>query len=141
MGGWTYACLVVGLLLLAAPAGALIPDNVTIVTDTPWLTAGSGDTATITVQVSNSTSGNVSFPGVAINFAADSEYGSILPASALTDSAGVATAVFTPTTRSGDVTITAGFFSQGQEVSDATVCRVDHAAPYVIADKIGRAHV
>ncbi|KUK61635.1 MAG: von Willebrand factor, type A, partial [Methanoculleus marisnigri] len=65
MGGWTYACLVVGLLLLAAPAGALIPDNVTIVTDTPWLTAGSGDTATITVQVSNSTSGNVSFPGVA----------------------------------------------------------------------------
>jgi hypothetical protein len=136
MNRWTYVCLVVGLLLLVAPASALIPDNITLSTDKPWLTAGSGETATITVQVSNSTSGNVSFPGVAINFAADSVYGSILPASALTDSAGLATAVFTPTTRSGGATITAGFFSQGQEVSDATVCRVDHAAPYVIADTL-----
>ncbi len=130
-----YVCLAVGLLLLAAPAGALVPDTITIDTTAQWLTAGSSsDAATVTVQVSNSTSGNTSFGGVAIDFAVDSTYGSISPASALTDSAGTATAVFRPAQRSGDVAITARFSSQGQEVSNATVCRVDHAAPYVIAD-------
>ncbi|MDK2890719.1 MAG: hypothetical protein PWR21_1351 [Methanoculleus sp.] len=129
-----YACLAVGLLLLAVPAGALVPDTITIDTTASWVTAGSGETAAVTVQVSNSTSGNTSFGGVAVDFAVDSAYGSISPVSALTDSAGTATAVFKPAQRSGDVTITARFSSLGQEVSNATVCRIDHAAPYVIAD-------
>ncbi|HOI59575.1 hypothetical protein, partial [Methanoculleus sp.] len=56
MSEWTYACLVTGLMLLAAPAGALIPDAITINTSTPWVTAGSGETVTVTVEVLNGTS-------------------------------------------------------------------------------------
>nr|WP_303716982.1 VWA domain-containing protein [Methanoculleus marisnigri] len=136
MGGWTYACLVVGLLLLAAPAGALIPDNVTIVTDTPWLTAGSGDTATITVQVSNSTSGNVSFPGVAINFTVNSTYGSISPARAVTNGEGYATAIFKPATLSGIATITATALYEGldEPLTGSVDQQIDHAAPYSVAN-------
>ncbi len=130
-----YACLVVGLLLLAAPAGALVPDTITIDLNSSWVTAGSSiDAVTVTVQVSNSTSGNTSFGGVAVDFAVDSAYGSISPVSTQTNGDGEATAVFRPAQRSGDAAITARFSSQGREVSNATVCRVDHAAPYVIAD-------
>ncbi|MEG3056607.1 MAG: hypothetical protein RQM90_11325 [Methanoculleus sp.] len=59
-------CLAVGLLLVAAPAGALVPDSITVNTDVEWLTAGSGETATVVVQVTNSTSGNTSFAGVEV---------------------------------------------------------------------------
>ena len=66
-------CLAVGLLLVVAPAGALVPDGITINTDVDWLTAGSGETATVTVQVTNSTSGNTSFEGVEVELAVDGE--------------------------------------------------------------------
>ncbi|NMA87655.1 MAG: hypothetical protein GX965_00575, partial [Methanoculleus bourgensis] len=88
MNVWTYACLVVGLLLVVAPVGALVPDTIAISTDPEWVTAGSGESATVTVQVSNSTSGNTSFEGVAIDFEVDGEYGSISPARVGIDSAG-----------------------------------------------------
>lgn len=134
MNGWTYAYMVVGLLFAVAPASALIPDSIEIRTSPEWLTAGSGDTATITVQVVNSSTGNASFPGVAIDFTVNKTYGGISPAQAVTNDAGMAKAFFTPATRSGAVTITAGFSYQGREVSNATVCRVDHAAPHTIAN-------
>lgn len=130
MKGWTYACLVAGLLLLAAPAGALIPDRITIGTDTPWVTAGSGETATVTVQVSNSSSGNTSFGGIGVDLAVDSVYGSISPARVVTDNTGKATAVFRPGTRSGTATITATAGS----LTGSGEQKIDHVAPYRIAN-------
>ena len=71
MNGWTYACLVVGLLFLAAPAGALIPDDIT--NETSWATAGSGEPSTVIVGVVNCTG------PISVNFAVDTAYGSISP--------------------------------------------------------------
>jgi len=127
---WIYAYLAIGLLLLAAPAGALVPDSITIKTDRVWVTAGSPEPSTLTVQVLNSTSGNTSFGGVAVNFAVNETYGSISPVQVVTGTDGKATAVFTPGTRSGDALITVGFTSPGTGASNWTVCRIDHATPY-----------
>ena len=128
--------VIAGLLLLVAPAGALVPDSISINTTEQWLTVGNGETTTVKVQVSNSTSGNTSFGGVVVDFTVDNEYGSVSPARAVTNGGGIATVVFTPGTRSGDVTITAGFSSHDREANDTTVCWIDHATPYVIADTL-----
>jgi hypothetical protein len=76
MNGWTYACLAVGLLFLAVPAGALIPDDVEITTNPEWLTAGSGGFSTVTVLVTNGTSASP-VSGAVVDLAVDSVYGSI----------------------------------------------------------------
>jgi len=39
MNKWMYAYLAIGLLLFAAPAGALVPDTITIETEPGWVTA------------------------------------------------------------------------------------------------------
>ena len=135
---WTYAYLAVGLLLLAAPAGAQIPDIINIRTSSEWLTAGGDNAATITVQVKNSTSGNTSFEGVAVDFAADNTFGSISPAHAATDRDGKATAVFKPGTVAGDapITVTASYHDgEVEQVREGTFRqRIDHAAPNTIAN-------
>lgn len=135
MNVWTYACLVVGLLLVVAPVGALVPDTIAISTDPEWVTAGSGESATVTVQVSNSTSGNTSFEGVAIDFEVDGEYGSISPARVGIDSAGRAAAVFKPGTQSGTATITATVSCEGldEPLTGSVDLYIDHAAPHAIA--------
>lgn len=134
MSGWTYACLVAGLILLAAPAGALIPDDITIAADTPWVTAGSGETATVTVQVLNNTpDSNTPVAGVAVDFTLDGDSGGISPAQAVTDDNGTATAVFTPGTRSGDVMVTATVGSLAGSID----LHIDHAAPYRLAGSPG----
>ncbi|WP_074175755.1 hypothetical protein [Methanoculleus bourgensis] len=137
MGRWIHAYLIVaGLLLLVTPAAALIPDTVEISTDTEWLTAGSSDTATITVQVENSTSGSTLIGRTTIEFAVDNAFGSITPAVATTDATGMATAVFTPATASGTapITVTVSYRDEeGALVQTKTVMQqIDHAAPYKI---------
>lgn len=136
MNVWTYACLVVGLLLVVAPVGALVPDTIAISTDPEWVTAGSGESATVTVRVNNSTSGNTSFEGVAIDFEVDGEYGSISPARVGIDSAGRSAAVFKPGTRSGTATITATVSCGGldEPLTGSVDLYIDHAAPYGVAD-------
>ena len=133
MNVWTYACLTMGLLLFAAPAGALIPDNIEILSTSPgWVTAGSSDTATITVLVTNSSS---PVSGVVVDFAVDnSTYGSIANARMETDEAGRAVAVFKPGTRSGTVTTTATVSCEGldEPLTGSVDLYVDHAAPYQI---------
>ena len=135
MNVWTYACLAMGLLLFAAPAGALIPDNIEILSTSPgWVTAGSSDTATITVLVTNSSS---PVSGVVVDFAVDnSTYGSIANARMETDEAGRAVAVFKPGTRSGTVTTTATVSCEGldEPLTGSVDLYVDHAAPYGVAD-------
>ena len=137
MRRWIHAYLIVaGLLLLAVPAGALIPDTVTIGTDIEWLTAGSSDTATITVQVANSTTGSTQFGGAVVEFAVDDTFGSITPAGTTTDGAGMAAAVFTPATTAGAAPITVTVSYDDEEaVSVQTktfLQQIDHATPHRI---------
>ncbi len=128
-----YAYLAIGLLLFAAPAGALIPDSIAISTDREWLTAGGTDAATITVQVKNSTSGNSSFEGVAIDFTVNGEYGSISSEHAVSGPDGKAAVTFRPGTVAGDVVVTATCGDLDVTLGNATVLHIDHAAPYRVA--------
>ncbi len=129
MRRWKCVYIVIaGLLLLMAPASALVPDGVEINTSSEWLTAGSGDTATITVLVTN---GSTPIPGAAVAFAVEGAPGSISPAIITTNSAGRVTAVFSPATASGTATITA---TVSHEELVAPLIRsvdqqIDHAAP------------
>ena len=125
--------VIAGLLLLAVPAGALVPDTVTISTNREWLTAGSGDAATITAQVTNSTSGSTRFGGATVEFAVDDTFGSITPAVITTDATGMATAVFTPRTTAGvtPITVTVSY-DDGEAVlvrEETFLQQIDHAAP------------
>jgi len=135
MNKWIYVCLAVGLLLLAAPAGALIPDNITLSTDTLWLTAGSGGTSTVTVNVTNG-SDATSVPGAAVYLAVDGAYGSISPARVVTGSDGTATATFRHGTRSGTATITASVPHEEltEPLTGSVEQQIDHAAPHKIAN-------
>ncbi|MDV2481532.1 hypothetical protein F8E02_05840 [Methanoculleus sp. Wushi-C6] len=131
MRSWKCAYIVIaGLLLLVAPAGALVPDTVEISTSSEWLTAGSGETATVTVLVTN---GSTPIPGAAVSFA--SNMGSISPAVITTDGAGRATAVFSPATTSGTVAITATVSHEGlaSPLTRSIDQRIDHAAPAAVA--------
>ena len=131
MNNWTYACLVVGLVLLAAPAGALIPDAIEMLGTSPdWVTAGSGETATVTVRVTNSSN---SLPGATVVFTVDGTDGTVSPVQAVTNGDGMATAVFKPGTRSGTATITATVPGGVDGPLEKSVeQKVDHAAPYKI---------
>ncbi|MDK2989552.1 MAG: hypothetical protein PWR16_1081 [Methanoculleus sp.] len=137
MKGWMCAYIVVaGLLLLVAPAGALVPDKVEVGTSSEWLTAGSGETAIITVQVSDTATGITGFGGGTVEFAVDSAFGSITPAVATTDATGMATALFTPRTVSGTVPITAtvSYETLDEPLTGSVDQQIDHAAPYRIAN-------
>lgn len=135
MNGWTYACLAVGLLFLAAPAGALIPDDVKIITSGEWLTAGSGETATVTVLVTNGTPATP-VVGAAVYLAVDDdEYGSISRTYVVTGDDGKATAIFRHGTRSGTATITATVAREGMEpLTDSGEQKIDHATAHKVAN-------
>jgi len=134
MRRWMCAYVVIaGLLLLVAPAGALLPDTAEISTNSEWLTAGSADTATIVVLVTN---GSTPLPGATVEFAVESIMGSISPAVITTNGAGRATAVFTPATTSGNATITATVSNEemAAPLTRSIDQQIDHAAPYSVAD-------
>jgi Mg-chelatase subunit ChlD len=129
-----YACLVIGLVLLAAPVAGQIPDAVTVSTDTAWLTAGSGETAAITVNVTNSTPAT-GVGGVRVELSVDGTDGSITPAKVVTAADGKATARFRPGTKSGTARITATVLYEGldEPLTDSVEQHIDHAAPYRLA--------
>jgi len=134
MKGWMCAYIVVaGLLILVAPAGALVPDKVEVGTSSEWLTAGSSETATVTVNVTN---GSNTVSGVAVDLAVNSTYGSISRTHVVTDDDGEATAAFTPGTLSGTVPITAtvSYETLDGPLTGSVEQRIDHAAPYRIAN-------
>ncbi len=130
--------LLLGLLLLTAPAAATtIPDQVVVSSSTEWVTAGSSETAVITVQVFN---GSTPLAGeYAVEYHVDPAYGQISPTSGVTDNAtGTAAAVFTPATRSGTAPITVRVSypvgGSTEVVEETLLQQIDHAAPYRIAE-------
>jgi len=132
MKRWVYACLVIGLVLLAAPVAGQIPDAVAVSTDTEWLTAGSGETAAITVNVTNGTPA-AGVRGVRVELSVDGADGSITPARVVTGADGKATARFSPGTKSGTARITATVLGLDEPLNDSVEQRIDHAAPYRLA--------
>ncbi|HOI12883.1 MAG TPA: VWA domain-containing protein [Methanoculleus sp.] len=126
--------IIAGLFLLAVPAGALIPDKVEVGTSSEWLTAGSGETATVGIQVTNGTSANP-VSGVFVDLVLDGAYGSISPVRVETDSDGRAAATFRHGTRSGTATITATV-SEGVDAPliGSVGQKIDHATANKIAD-------
>ena len=129
---WVYACLVIGLVLLAAPVAGQIPDAVAVSTDTTWLTAGSGETAAITVNVTNSTTAT-GVGGVRVELSVNGTDGSITPARVVTGADGKATARFSPGTKSGTARITATVLGLDEPLNGSVEQRIDHAAPYRLA--------
>jgi hypothetical protein len=131
--------MAMGLLFFAVPAGALIPDDIVVGTVPVWVTAGGGDTATVTAWVNSSTSdetsstsGSTSFESVGVDFVVNNTLGSISPAHAETGSDdGRATAVFRYGIRSGDVNVTARM-ALDASVINYTDLHIDHATPYQI---------
>ncbi|WP_214083789.1 VWA domain-containing protein [Methanoculleus sp.] len=123
--------IVAGLLLLAAPAGALVPDKIEVGTSSEWLTAGSSETVIVAVQVSDSATGYTGFGGGSVEFEVDGAYGSIAPAVATTDATGMATAVFTPRTVSGTapITVTVSYEVLDEPLAGSIDQQIDHAAP------------
>ncbi len=133
MKRWVYACLVIGLVLLAAPVAGQIPDAVAVSTDTEWLTAGSGETAAITVNVTNGTPA-AGVGGVRVELSVNGTDWSITPAEVVTGADGKATARFSPGTKSGTARITAKVLGLDEPLNDSVEQRIDHAAPYRLAD-------
>ncbi len=130
---WIVGLILLSLLLLTVPAAALVPE-ITVSSDAEWLVAGSGESATITVEVQDDGS---PLPGLGVAFSVDAEYGSITGASGVTDSDGRAKATFTPGTRSGDALITVAVTYHDGEMTgvaeDVYLQQIDHAAPYSLA--------
>lgn len=136
MKRWMCAYIVLaGLFLLVTPASALIPDTIEIGTSSEWVTAGSGDAVTVTVQALN---GSAPVPGATVKFGVDSTYGSISPARGVTDGSGEAIAVFTPGTISGTAPIAVTVSYEDGGIAwvweDTFFQQIDHAAPFRITN-------
>jgi len=117
--------IIVGLLFLVGTVGAVI--QVGVIGNSSWLVAGSGSSAAYTVTVTNTTSGPVQ--GAAVTFSVDPDYGTMSPASVITDSAGQAVSTFTVNTKSGTAPVNASISYPG--VGPFNILQnIDHAIAY-----------
>jgi von Willebrand factor type A domain len=122
--------LIMGLLLLVGTVAAVgIPDTVIVTTDKPWIVANNVDTSTITVTVTNTTSGySGPVPNVTVNIAVDPLYGTRLPTQITTNSSGMAMSTFKVKTKSGAAQITATI--PILLLTNSTIQNIDHDTPY-----------
>jgi hypothetical protein len=118
------------LLLLVGTATGHLPDNSTIITSTPWVIANGVDQATITVMVSNLSSGSIQ--GANVIFTIDNPiYGTLSPVIAISDATGKATSSFKVKTKSGFAAISASITTpDGYTVIKTINQNIDHDSPY-----------
>jgi hypothetical protein len=129
MNGRTrIGCIVVMFLFLVGFSAAADPDHLLISTSTPWVIAGSSDTARIDVQVFDETNGPVVSIPVTV-WCDDLSMGTVLISQERTDISGLLVASFSPGIRSGDVRIYAAI--PGTSIVGSTIQRIDHAAPKI----------
>jgi hypothetical protein len=94
--------IIIGLLFLVGMVSGHIPDTVTIISDKSYLTANNVDQSTITVWVWNTTTGStIPITGAAVSFSVDPVYGTLTPASRITDLSGKAISTFKVKMKSG----------------------------------------
>ena len=123
--------IIICLLFLVGTAGAVIQVGVT--GNSSWLIAGSGLSAAYTVTVTNITS-VVLIPGAMVTFSVDPRYGSMSPASVITNSAGQAVSTFTVNTTSGTAPILASISYTGADgpfnLTESILQNIDHNSAY-----------
>jgi len=122
-------CIIFLLLLVGGVEGSL-PDTSTIITSNPWVIANGADQATITVTVSNESSGRI--PGASVSFAIDDLiYGTLSPVTTIADAEGNATSIFKANYSSGAAAITAMITSNdGYTIIRTVTQNIDHDSPY-----------
>lgn len=109
-----------------------IPDTVTVTTSKDWVVANNADQSTITITVSNTTPGyNGRVPGVTVNLAVNSSYGTLSPATVITNDLGNSPSIITfqTKTKSGAPQITATLPGY-PAVSGSVIQNIDHDTPY-----------
>ncbi len=122
---------IICLLLLVGTAAGHLPDNSTIITSNPWVIANGADQATITVMVSNLSSGSIQ--GANVIFTIENPiYGTLSPAIAISDATGKATSTFKVKTKSGFAVISASITTpDGYTVVKTIDQNIDHDSPYL----------
>lgn len=117
----------IGFVFLALVTAASGLPTISVTNNTEWLTAGGGETATVTVAVDESADG-----AHIILSSSDPEVGSIVPGT-LPGTGGTAT--FKAGTKSGDVTITANYAAQNGTVlaTGNVTLKIDHGVPHSIS--------
>jgi hypothetical protein len=118
-------CLAVVLWLIVSVTSAFDPDQLLISSNADWVIANGDDTAMITARVS---SGGSPLGGQEVSFSVDPKLGSIRPQRVVTDSSGVAIAVFQVNRTSGTAAVHAAAGSLNQSVD----VKIDHDLPYRI---------
>ena len=122
--------IIICLLLVVGTVGAAgIPDTVTVSTDKPWIVANNVDQSTITVIVTNTTTGySGPVQGVTVNLGVnDTIYGTLSTTTVTTDLSGKAISTFNVKTKSGAAQITATALG----LSGSTIQNIDHDSPYL----------
>jgi len=119
----------ISLLLLVGTVAAHLPDNSTIISDNSWVVANGVDQSTITVIVSNLSSGSVEAAGVTLTID-NPDYGTLGPVTVVSDRA---TSTFRANTTSGVAVITASITSHdGYTVTKTMTQNIDHDSPYIV---------
>ena len=122
--------IIICLFFLVGTVAGNLPDTSTITTSNPWVVANGADQTTITVMVSNLSSGAIQ--GANVKFTVDNPtYGIISPSIVTSDASGKATSTFKVTTKSGLAVITANITSPGGYIITKSFNQtIDHDIPY-----------
>jgi hypothetical protein len=118
------------MLLMVGTAAGHLPDNSTITTNNGWVIANGVDQTTVTVMVSNLSSGPIQDTEVVFRIN-DPGFGVLNPQTAVSDASGKATSTFKVNTKSGVAIITANITSHdGYGVTKTLSQNIDHDSPY-----------
>jgi len=118
--------IIIGMLFLVGTVAANFPDNIIVTTDKSYLTANGVDQSTISVIVSNVSSGPLQ--GVTINFnVLDPSLGTIVPSTMTSNITGKAASIFKVKTKSGFADIRVNVTTiDGYNRSATITQKIDH---------------
>jgi hypothetical protein len=131
----SFLIVCIFILICISTSSGLIVDTVNIDPEpSVWLTAGSSESALITINALNGTNIPVNFSSVTFTVE-DPEMGTVIPSHTTTDAAGRASATFYPKTKSGIAWIRIEVNNSAPDVG-STIERyeqnIDHAGPKYI---------
>jgi hypothetical protein len=127
--------IIICLLFLVGTVGANIPDTVTITSDKSYVFAGSGEQSTITVIVTNTSTGGVK--DAIVNFSVnDPALGTLNPVTFTTGTNGKARSIFKVKTKSGFANITVGVYYSDADGTYTKffniIQKIDHNKAYYV---------
>jgi len=116
------------LVLVGTVAAVGNPDTVIVTSDKTWIVANNVDQSSITVTVTNTTSDPGPVQGVPVTLVVDPLYGTLSPATVITNAAGMASSTFKVKTKSGAAQINATIIASA--LSGSINQNIDHDTPY-----------